>query len=67
MAMTTLLLSGCTLELENRQAAQELAELTQPLGSIYTGWRVFQGAARHATGLTRGAPPTRPTCYRWCT
>ncbi|MDR3367671.1 c-type cytochrome [Rhodoferax sp.] len=40
--LSALLLVGCTVELENKQAAQEMAQLTQPPGSIYTGWRVFQ-------------------------
>ena len=35
-------LAGCAVELENVQPAQELAEATQPAGSVYTGWRVFQ-------------------------
>lgn len=35
-------LAGCAVELENIQPAQELAEATQPAGSVYTGWRVFQ-------------------------
>ena len=40
-----LLLGACAdvkLEIENQQAAQELARLSKPLGSVYTGWRVFQ-------------------------
>ena len=42
VTLSTLLLTGCTVELENKQAAQEMAQLTKPPGSIYTGWRVFQ-------------------------
>lgn len=56
---STLLLAGCALEVENRQAAQEVARLSRPPGSVYIGWRVFQdrcvgchGAA--ATGTARG-------------
>lgn len=37
-----LLLAGCAVELENTQPAQELARQSQPPGSVYTGWRVFQ-------------------------
>lgn len=40
--LSSLLLAGCTVELENKQAAQEMAQSTKPPGSIYTGWRVFQ-------------------------
>lgn len=38
-----LLLAGCaTVQVQNRQPAQELAQAARPPGSIYTGWRVFQ-------------------------
>lgn len=57
---STLLAAGCALEWQNRQPAQELAQLSKPPGSVYLGWRVFQdrcarchGAA--ATGM--GAAP----------
>ena len=40
--VAALWLGGCAVELENRQAAEELARLSQPPGSVYTGWRVFQ-------------------------
>jgi len=39
---SALLLAGCAVELQNRQAAQEMARLSQPPGSVYLGWRVFQ-------------------------
>jgi hypothetical protein len=39
---SALLLAGCAVELENRQAAQELARQAKPSGSVYLGWRVFQ-------------------------
>ena len=35
-------LAGCAVEVKNLQAKQEVAKLTQPAGSVYTGWRVFQ-------------------------
>ncbi len=64
---SALLLAGCaveTVEWQNRQAAQELAQLSKPPGSVYLGWRVFQdrcagchGAA--ATG-TAGGPDLLP-------
>lgn len=36
------LLAGCALEWQNRRAAQEIARLSEPPGSVYLGWRVFQ-------------------------
>ncbi len=61
---SVLLLGSCVVEVQNRQAAQELAQLSKPPGSVYTGWRVFQDrcAACHgatATG-TAGAPDLLP-------
>lgn len=61
---SALLLAGCAVELQNRQPAQQLAELAKPPGSVYTGWRVFQDrcAGCHgpaATG-TAGAPDLLP-------
>ena len=55
---SALLMAGCAVEVQNRQAAQELARLSQPPGSVYTGWRVFQDkcAGCHgpaATGTAR--------------
>ncbi|HEX5806620.1 MAG TPA: cytochrome c [Macromonas sp.] len=48
------LLAGCAVEVENRQAAVELKKETTPPGSVYTGWRVFQGkcAACHGPDAT---------------
>lgn len=62
--LSVLLLTGCAVEIENRQAAQELSQQTKPPGSVYIGWRVFQDrcAACHgpaATG-TAGAPDLLP-------
>jgi mono/diheme cytochrome c family protein len=34
--------TGCAVEVQNRQPAQELAQAARPPGSVYTGWRVFQ-------------------------
>ena len=35
-------LGGCAVEIENRQPAQDVARQSQPTGSVYVGWRVFQ-------------------------
>lgn len=64
---SALLLAGCaveTVEWQNRQAAQEVARMIAPPGSVYIGWRVFQDrcAACHgaaATG-TANAPDLLP-------
>ena len=57
-------LAGCALEVQNTQPAQAYAKSTQPPGSVYTGWRVFQDrcAGCHgpaATG-TAGGPDLLP-------
>jgi mono/diheme cytochrome c family protein len=60
---SALMLAGCAgefgVEVENTQAAQEVARLSRPPGSVYTGWRVFQDrcASCHgpdATGTEMG-------------
>lgn len=59
-----LLLGGCAVEVQNTQPAQELARLSNPPGSVYTGWRVFQErcAACHgpAASGTAGGPDLLP-------
>lgn len=63
---SALLVLGCAgVEVQNRQAAQELEQRARPPGSVYTGWRVFQdrcagchGAA--ATGIAGGGPDLLP-------
>lgn len=41
-AAAALLLSGCSVEFQNPQAAQALAQQIKPAGSAYTGWRLYQ-------------------------
>ena len=62
--LSALLAAGCAVEVQNTQPARELAQLSKPPGSVYTGWRVFQErcASCHgpaATG-TAGAPDLLP-------
>lgn len=61
---SALLLSGCAVEVENTQAAKELAELSKPPGSVYAGWRVFQDRCAGCHGATAtgtvGAPDLLP-------
>jgi mono/diheme cytochrome c family protein len=47
---SSLLLAGCAVELENRQAAREVARLSKPPGSVYLGWRVFQDKCANCHG-----------------
>ncbi len=35
-------LGGCAVEIENQHPAQDAARQSQPTGSVYVGWRVFQ-------------------------
>ena len=55
-----LVLGGCAVELENRQAAEEVARLSQPPGSVYTGWRVFQDRCAGCHGLTASGTVAAP-------
>ena len=51
---SALLLAGCaveTVEWQNRQAAQEVAQRSKPPGSVYLGWRVFQDRCAGCHGL----------------
>jgi mono/diheme cytochrome c family protein len=64
LCIATAWLAGCSVELQNRQAAQQVAQESRPEGSVYVGWRVFQNkcAACHgpsATGTANG-PDLRP-------
>jgi len=49
--------AGCTVQIENRQPAQELAQERAPQGSLYLGWRVFQDkcAVCHGQAATGSA------------
>jgi mono/diheme cytochrome c family protein len=43
-------LTACTVQVQNAQAAKELAQAGQPPGSVYTGWRVFQDKCARCHG-----------------
>jgi hypothetical protein len=66
---SAVLLAGCTgVEMQNRQAAEELAQRSKPPGSVYAGWRVFQDrcAGCHgpaATGTADG-PDLLPRVHK---
>jgi len=59
-----LLLPGCSVEVKNTQAAQELKHQSQAPGSVYAGWRVFQDkcAVCHGPAAvgTAGGPDLLP-------
>jgi hypothetical protein len=57
---SALLLSGCAVEVENTQAAKELAELSKPPGSVYAGWRVFQDRCAGCHGATATGTVSAP-------
>lgn len=54
LATSLAVLAGCAVDVENRQAAAEMKKESAPPGSVYTGWRVFQGkcAACHGPDAT---------------
>ena len=67
VTLLSLALLGCSVELENRRPAQELAEAKQLPGDVETGWRVFQGkcAACHGPdALGTAAAPNLLTKVR---
>lgn len=46
------LVAGCSIEWQNRQAARELEERARPPGSVYAGWRVYQDRCARCHGET---------------
>jgi cytochrome c5 len=60
------LLGGCTLDLANRHAAQEMAQQARPPGSVQLGWRIYEqrcagchGRSADILGGVPGAPDLR--------
>ncbi|WP_180125449.1 cytochrome c [Rhodoferax sp. BLA1] len=64
---SALILTGCAVEIDNQQPAQELAQETRAPGSVYTGWRVFQDRCAQCHGPdalgTAVAPDLLPRVY----
>jgi hypothetical protein len=59
------MLTGCAVEVQNIQPAQEMAQRARPPGSVYNGWRVFQDrcASCHgadANGIAGAGPDLLP-------
>jgi len=55
-----LAVSGCTVELQNRQASQTLAREAAPPGSVYAGWRVYQERCARCHGADAGGSTMAP-------
>lgn len=55
-----LLLAGCAVTWENRQAAQEVAQQNQPAGSLYLGWRVYQDKCARCHGADASGTASAP-------
>jgi len=55
-----LALSGCAVELQNRQASQTLAREAAAPGSVYAGWRVYQARCAGCHGPDAGGSATAP-------
>lgn len=54
LALLALSLTGCAIEIQNKQGAKEIAEAAKLPGSVAVGWRVFQEncAACHGAAAT---------------
>jgi mono/diheme cytochrome c family protein len=52
-------LAACAVDVQNTQPARALARSAEPPGSVYAGWRIFQGrcARCHGSDATGGAGP----------
>ncbi len=59
-AAAALMLAGCTVTWENRQAAQEVAQASQPAGSLYLGWRVYQDKCARCHGADAAGTTNAP-------
>ena len=55
--LLALTLTGCSIEWQNRKAAQEVEKAATPPGSVYAGWRLFQDkcASCHGAAATGAA------------
>ncbi len=61
LAATALtLLGGCTVELENRRAAEEVERMRTPPGSVYAGWRVYQDKCASCHGAAGNGTANAP-------
>ena len=60
-----LLLGGCSVEVQNRQAAMELQQSTKTPGSVYTGWRVYQDKCAGCHGPDATGIGNAPDLLPW--
>ncbi len=68
VAVVAVILAGCSadmgLQVQNREASQTLARQSEPSGSVYRGWRIFQDKCASCHGPaalgSAGAPDLLP-------
>jgi mono/diheme cytochrome c family protein len=54
------LLAACTVDLRNAEPARQLARESQPAGSVYVGWRVYQSRCATCHGVDAAGPAKVP-------
>lgn len=60
-ALLLLALAGCNaVEIQNRQPLAEVKHASQPTGTVYAGWRVFQDKCARCHGLEATGTPAAP-------
>jgi len=52
--------AGCAVEVQNREPARQLARASAAPGSVYTGWRVYQGYCARCHGADAGGGASAP-------
>jgi mono/diheme cytochrome c family protein len=53
-------LAGCTVDVANTRAAQQLEAADGPAGSVYLGWRVFEERCARCHGSSASGKPGAP-------
>ncbi|HMV64889.1 MAG TPA: c-type cytochrome [Rhodocyclaceae bacterium] len=53
-------LGGCAVQWQNARAAQEVAKKSEPPGSVYAGWRVFQDRCAACHGADAAGSAAAP-------
>lgn len=56
VAGALLALGGCAVEVQNREPAREVAKLSEPPGSVYGGWRVYEDKCARCHGTSAVSP-----------
>lgn len=58
--LAALSIAGCAVEVQNTQAAREREKASRPPGSVYAGWRVFEGKCAGCHGSAATGAPNAP-------